>query len=87
MLPRGDLEAEGRQLRQRLDAATAADDTTRQYVEKLEAMIDEERQPSGDDLIAEIEQFLRGQGDGGHVLAAVGPSWRRRTLSSARGGP
>jgi len=65
VLPRGDLEAEGRQLRQRLDAATAADDTTRQYVEKLEAMIDEERQPSGDDLIAEIEQFLRGQSDGG----------------------
>ena len=64
-LPRGDLEAEGRQLRQRLDAATAADDTTRQYVEKLESMVDEERQPSGDDLIAEIEQFLRGQSDGG----------------------
>ena len=65
VLPRGDLESEGRQLRQRLDAATAADDTTRQYVEKLESMVDEERQPSGDDLIAEIEQFLRGQSDGG----------------------
>jgi len=64
-LPHGDLEEESRQLRQRLDAATAADDTTRQYVEKLESMIDEERQPAGDDLIAEIERFLRGRADGG----------------------
>ena len=88
VLPRGDLEAEGRQLRQRLDAATAADDTTRQYVEKLEAMIDEERQPSGDDLIAEIEQFLRGQGRRRTVLAAGGPSWKDGKPSvPARGGP
>ena len=64
-LPHGDLEDESRQLRQRLDAATAADDTTRQYVEKLESMIDEERQPAGDDLIAEIERFLRDRTDGG----------------------
>ena len=56
-LPRGDLADEARQLRTRLDAATAADDTTRQYVERLESMVDEERLPAGDDLITEIEQL------------------------------
>jgi PAC2 family protein len=64
-LPHGDLEEESRQLRERLDAATAADETTRAYVERLESMVDEARQPSGDDLIAEIERFLRGRADGG----------------------
>jgi hypothetical protein len=58
-LPRGDLAEEGRQLRQRLDAATAADEATRTYVERLESVVDESRQPAGDDLIAEIERFLR----------------------------
>jgi PAC2 family len=60
-LPRGDLAEEAQQLRTRLDAATAADDTTRQYVERLEAMVDESRQPEGDDLISEIERYLRDQ--------------------------
>ncbi len=32
---------------------------------RLEAMVDEERLPSGDDLISEIEQFLRDRGNGG----------------------
>jgi len=63
-LPHGDLEEESRQLRLRLDAATAADETTRAYVERLESMVDESRRPEGDDLIAEIEQFLRKGGDG-----------------------
>jgi proteasome assembly chaperone (PAC2) family protein len=57
-----DLEEEARQLRTRLDAATAADDTTRTYVERLEGMVDEERLPAGDDLISEIERFLRQRG-------------------------
>jgi hypothetical protein len=61
-LPRGDLLEECRQLRLRLDAATAADEATRSYVERLESMVDEARQPAGDDLIAEIERFLRDQG-------------------------
>jgi hypothetical protein len=64
-LPHGDLEEESRELRQRLDAATAADETTRAYVERLESMVDESRQPAGDDLIAEIERFLRDRTDGG----------------------
>jgi hypothetical protein len=59
ILPSGDLVDEARQLRTRLDTATALEETTRAYVERLEAMVDEERLPSGDDLIGEIERFLR----------------------------
>ncbi|MEO5964869.1 MAG: PAC2 family protein [Candidatus Limnocylindrales bacterium] len=58
-LPRGDLTEEARLLRVRLDAAAAADETTRTYVGRLEAMVDESRLPAGDDLIADIERFLR----------------------------
>ncbi len=61
-LPRGGLAEEARELRMRLDAATAADETTRAYVERLEAMVDESRLPAGDDLISDIERFLREQG-------------------------
>ena len=61
-LPRGNLVEESRELRLRLDAAAAADETTRTYVERLEAVVDESRQPAGDDLIAEIEKFLRNSG-------------------------
>jgi hypothetical protein len=65
-LPRGDLVVEAGRLRTRLDAAVAADETTRTYVERLEAMVDEERRPAGDDLISEIERFLReGRGEDG----------------------
>ena len=65
-LPRGDLAEEAGRLRTRLDAAVAADETTRSYVERLEAMVDEERRPAGDDLISEIERFLRdGRGEDG----------------------
>ncbi len=58
-LPTGDLADESGQLRTRLDTATALEETTRGYVERLEAMVDEQRLPSGDDLIGEIERFLR----------------------------
>lgn len=64
-LPVGSLAEDATQLRARLDGATAADETTRQYVERLEAMVDEERLPAGDDLIEEIERFLRQSGNGG----------------------
>ncbi len=59
ILPSGDLVEEARQLRSRLDTATALEETTRAYVERLEGMVDEQRLPSGDDLISEIERFLR----------------------------
>lgn len=64
-LPTGDLAEESGQLRTRLDTATALEETTRTYVERLEAMVDEQRLPSGDDLIGEIERFLREGGTEG----------------------
>lgn len=62
----GPLRDESRLVLERLDAATAADEGTRAYVERLELTVDEARRPSGDDLISEIERFLRESGqDGG----------------------
>jgi len=61
----GELRDEARRTLARLDAATAGDANTRAHVERLEAMVDEARRPEGDDLITEIEQFLRDQGGGG----------------------
>lgn len=64
-LPTESLQAEARELRARLDTATGLDETTRSYVERLEAMYDEQRLPSGSDLISDIERFLRDQGSQG----------------------
>jgi proteasome assembly chaperone (PAC2) family protein len=64
-VPTGSLESESRDLRSRLDLAAAADETTRTYVERLEAMVDEERLPTGDELINDIERFLRDRGGEG----------------------
>jgi len=61
-IPAHELADEARELRERLDAAASQDETTRSYVERLEAMYDEQRLPSGGDLIADIERFLRDQG-------------------------
>ena len=55
-------DEEARELRTRLDTAAGLDESTRGYVERLEAMYDEQRLPSGDDLISDIERFLRDQG-------------------------
>jgi len=60
----GSLDDEASQLRTSLDAAAALDDQTRTYVERLEAMVDEARLPSGDELISDIERFLRDRGTG-----------------------
>lgn len=57
------LRAEAEQLRTRLDTATTLDEKTRNYVARLESMVDEERLPAGDELISEIERFLREQGN------------------------
>jgi PAC2 family protein len=64
-IPARDLDDEARELRTRLDEATAADETTRTYVERLEGMYDEQRLATGDDLISDIERFLREQGGPG----------------------
>ena len=61
-IPALKLTEEARELRTRLDAAAELDETTRTYVQRLEAMYDEQRLPSGDDLISDIERFLRDQG-------------------------
>jgi hypothetical protein len=61
-IPAHELADEARELRARLDAAAGLDETTRSYVERLEGMYDEQRLPSGDDLISDIERFLRDQG-------------------------
>jgi hypothetical protein len=64
-VPEGLLADEARLLRSRLDTVVEAEETTRAYVERLEAMVDEERLPSGDELIGEIERFLRDRGGEG----------------------
>lgn len=64
-LPASELESEAVELRNRLDTAAAVDETTRNYVERLETMYDEQRLPSGSDLISDIERFLRDQGSQG----------------------
>ena len=61
----GRLPEEARLMRVRLDAAAAREETTKTYVERLETLVDEARLPSGEDLISEIEQFLREGGQQG----------------------
>lgn len=58
------LELEARGIDARLDVAAAADDSTKSYIARLEEMVDEARLPSGDELIGEIERFLRDRGTG-----------------------
>lgn len=65
-LPVGALAARALERRSMLDAAAASDDDTRAHVERLELLADESRLPAGDELIADIERFLReGSDDGG----------------------
>ena len=65
-LPVGSLAARALERRSMLDAAAASDDDTRAHVERLELLADESRLPVGDELIADIERFLReGSGDDG----------------------
>jgi len=64
-IPAGALEDEARQLGTHLDSLAKGDETTRAYVERLESMVDEERLPAGDELISEIERFLRESDTGG----------------------
>lgn len=56
------LEREARAVAARLDKATTVDGSTRSYVERLEEMSDEEALPTGEELIDEIERFLRERG-------------------------
>jgi hypothetical protein len=59
-LPIDELVEAAAAQRRRLDAAVAADEESRAYVERLEAMGGEEQRiPSGDEIASEIERFLQ----------------------------
>jgi hypothetical protein len=64
-LPLGALADEAIEQRQRLDAAIAEDEDSREYLGRLESLASEERVPSGDEIASEIERYLRQQGSGG----------------------
>lgn len=61
-VPVGDLPGKALETRSLLDAATGGDERTSAYVKRLEEAADEARLPEGDDLISDIERFLRGGG-------------------------
>ena len=65
-IPTASLEMEATTMSAKLDTAAAADDSTTSYVERLEEMSDETRLPSGEELIGDIERFMRelNPGDG-----------------------
>jgi hypothetical protein len=62
-LPVGPLATRALERRTMLDAAAANDDETRAHVERLELLADQSALPEGDELIADIERFLRQGGD------------------------
>jgi PAC2 family len=59
--------------RAEIDEAVAARPESRDYVTRLEELTDEARVPSGEDLAAEVERFLREAG-GGSSAGGGGPS-------------
>ncbi|HEX5396406.1 MAG TPA: PAC2 family protein [Candidatus Limnocylindria bacterium] len=66
-VPTGSLATRALERRNQLDSATAADSDTKAHVERLELLADKSL-PEGDELIADIERFLRDRGsepDGG----------------------
>lgn len=63
-VPTSMLELRARSMDAKLDSAAASDNSTTSYVERLEELSDESRLPSGEELIGEIERFLR-EGDPG----------------------
>ncbi len=72
-LPVGSLATQALERRGLLDAAAASDDDTRAHVERLELLADQSRLPAGDELIAEIERFLRDGDDGEPSDGGAGP--------------
>ncbi|HEX5466332.1 MAG TPA: PAC2 family protein [Candidatus Limnocylindrales bacterium] len=64
-LPIGELEQEAEALRERLDLVAAGDEATRSHIERLETLLDQDHRPSGDELISDIERFLREGGASG----------------------
>lgn len=64
-IPLGSLPDEAMAQRERLDAIVAGDEDSRAYVERLEAVVDNQEMPTGDELVSEIERFLQQRGEGG----------------------
>ena len=62
-VPVGSLATRALERRNMLDAAAASDEDTKAHVERLELLADQSRLPEGDELIADIERFLREGGD------------------------
>ncbi|HEV2951112.1 MAG TPA: PAC2 family protein [Actinomycetota bacterium] len=60
-IPLGTLGDDAVAQRQRLDAAIAEDEDSREYLARLETLASEERMPSGDELASEIERYLKEQ--------------------------
>lgn len=73
-----DLSRAAKANRERLDAAVAADEDSQAYVLRLEGLVDEQGRPAGDELIAEIEQFLQQRADGGGQGDQLGGGEPRR---------
>lgn len=74
MPPLGDLEAEGERFLERVEEASRGDDQIGQYVRTLEEHYGEDSEedeeddregelPSADELLKDVEDFLRGNGD------------------------
>jgi hypothetical protein len=61
-LPLGTYDEDAQAQRRRLDAAVEADEDVREILERLQQTAAEEDIPSGEDLAAEIERFLRSEG-------------------------
>lgn len=68
-VPLGSLPEDATRLEARLNLAASSDDGTRSYVTQLEERVDESGLASGDDLISEIERFLRDRGGEGSQRA------------------
>jgi hypothetical protein len=60
-VPLGTLGDDALAQRERLDAAIAEDDDSKEYLARLEAIASEDRVVSGDELASEIERYLKEQ--------------------------
>jgi hypothetical protein len=70
-LAEGTLQEDAKAQRERLDAAVESDEDLREMLERLQRDAEDDEVPSGDELAAEIERFLRTQGGPGQ--GPIGP--------------
>lgn len=59
VIPLGQLPGEAQQQRAQLDAMVAERPEAQSYLERLESLVSDEVVPSGEEIAAEIERFLR----------------------------